>query len=187
MAERWARIMRRSSPSWIPNSDLLQSALAGLWESAHDFDASRGASFEGYAWKKIRGAIGDYLRELLPWGIAAHRFHRHEVPFVERLKDGENFVRTGGASQRNGIDYSHVPRVPARQYDRALASCVARRELYAMTERQREVAIRRHWLDQDQPTMAKAMGLTGGRITQIEKEIRRRGRRLRAIDRGAAA
>jgi len=49
-------------PSHIAQEDLAQVALMGLYKSIVDFKPERGVPFEGYAYRRIRGAILDELR-----------------------------------------------------------------------------------------------------------------------------
>jgi RNA polymerase sigma factor (sigma-70 family) len=40
-----------------------QAALVGLWDAAQKYDSGRSQSFRGYAYKRIYGAVLDFLRE----------------------------------------------------------------------------------------------------------------------------
>lgn len=59
------RVLKRIAirlPSHIAQEDLAQVALMGLYKSILDFKPQRGVPFEGYAYRRIRGAILDELR-----------------------------------------------------------------------------------------------------------------------------
>ena len=55
-------LMSRLPPS-VQIDDLIQSGMIGLLESARNYDASQGASFETYAGIRIRGAMLDEIRK----------------------------------------------------------------------------------------------------------------------------
>ncbi len=57
-----ARRMAKRLPKGVSQEDLESSALLGLTEAAHRYDAERQESFMAFAAKRVRGAILDYLR-----------------------------------------------------------------------------------------------------------------------------
>jgi len=59
------RIVRSMAIYTAPDmdmDDLLQHALLGLWAAITRYEEGRGASFEAYAYPRIRGAVRDALR-----------------------------------------------------------------------------------------------------------------------------
>lgn len=55
--------MVASLPAGVEKDDLYSSALLGLTEAANKFEPDRGASFQTFAYPRIRGAIIDQLRK----------------------------------------------------------------------------------------------------------------------------
>jgi RNA polymerase sigma factor for flagellar operon FliA len=55
--------LRVSLDSVISHDDLISAGTVGLVQAAHRFDASKGAKFATFAYRRIRGAVVDSLRE----------------------------------------------------------------------------------------------------------------------------
>lgn len=62
LAVGMARRMARRLPTSVAREDLESAALLGLTEAAARYDDSRREPFMGFAIKRVRGAILDYLR-----------------------------------------------------------------------------------------------------------------------------
>ncbi len=62
LAVGMARRMARRLPTSVAREDLESAALLGLTEAAARYDDSRQEPFMGFAIKRVRGAILDYLR-----------------------------------------------------------------------------------------------------------------------------
>ena len=76
------RLMARL-PSHVKSEDLLNSALIGLHEAICRFNPAAGSSFEGFATRRIRGAVLDELRAMDPLS----RTHRDKLASVEKAVD----------------------------------------------------------------------------------------------------
>lgn len=57
-----ARRVCRRLPDYIDIEDLIQAGYFGLLEALTRFDASKGASFENFAQKRIKGSMIDFVR-----------------------------------------------------------------------------------------------------------------------------
>ena len=66
-ATRLAYRRKRALPSFIDAEALQSAAYLGLVEAASRYDPERGVLFTAFAYRRILGAIDDYLREL-QWG-----------------------------------------------------------------------------------------------------------------------
>lgn len=63
LANKLAYEKKRNLPNFIDVEDLKSAAYLGLVEAASRFDPSRGIAFSTFAYRRIFGAIQDYLRE----------------------------------------------------------------------------------------------------------------------------
>jgi len=63
-AEKLARKRKRSLPSYIDIYELFSAAYLGLTEAANSYDESRNVAFKTYSYRRILGAIDDYLQSL---------------------------------------------------------------------------------------------------------------------------
>lgn len=52
-----------STRQMVNTDDLVSSGMVGLVEAAHRYDASRKATFVTFAYRRIKGAVMDYLRD----------------------------------------------------------------------------------------------------------------------------
>ncbi len=66
-------------PSHVALEDLLQSAIVGLYHAIEHYDPRHNVQFEGYAYRRIRGAILDELR-------AADRISRSSRAQVRKIE-----------------------------------------------------------------------------------------------------
>lgn len=64
LANKLANKKKRSLPRRIDIEELKSAAYLGLVEAALRFNAGRGVSFVTFAYRRIWGAMNDYLREL---------------------------------------------------------------------------------------------------------------------------
>jgi RNA polymerase sigma factor for flagellar operon FliA len=47
----------------VPRDDMISAGMLGLVEAAHRYDESRGVKFSTFAYHRVRGAVGDLLRQ----------------------------------------------------------------------------------------------------------------------------
>ena len=99
-------------PASVEVDDLIQAGMIGLLESAANFTADRGASFETYAGIRIRGAMIDALRQLDWTPRSVHRKAR-EVAAVIRAIETEHGreARDAEVAERMGIALEEYHRV----------------------------------------------------------------------------
>ncbi len=48
----------------VSRDDMIGAGMVGLVEAAHRFDESKGVKFTTFAYHRVRGAVGDLLRQL---------------------------------------------------------------------------------------------------------------------------
>jgi RNA polymerase sigma factor for flagellar operon FliA len=48
----------------VPRDDMIGAGMLGLVEAAHRFDESKGVKFTTFAYHRVRGAVGDLLRQV---------------------------------------------------------------------------------------------------------------------------
>lgn len=78
LISRIVRKVSRNGPSWFYCAeDLIQEGNIGLLDAISKYDETRGASFEGYASIRVRGAILDYLRRESPLSVSAFKILRN--------------------------------------------------------------------------------------------------------------
>ena len=50
--------------SLVPRDDMIGAGMLGLVEAAHRYDESKGVKFSTFAYHRVRGAVGDLLRQV---------------------------------------------------------------------------------------------------------------------------
>jgi RNA polymerase sigma factor for flagellar operon FliA len=98
-------------PPQVEVDDLIQAGMIGLLESAQNYSAGRGASFETYAGIRIRGAMLDALRKL-DW--APRSVHRKARAAADAMRQVE--ARSG--REANDTDVATQMGVPLDEYHR---------------------------------------------------------------------
>jgi len=71
LVARLVNRLRASIGEHLSWDDAIGAGTLGLVEAAHRFDPSRGVSFETFAYRRIRGAVVDWLRQNDPLGKSA--------------------------------------------------------------------------------------------------------------------
>jgi RNA polymerase sigma factor for flagellar operon FliA len=86
VVQRIARQMQRNLPREVQLDDLISAGSFGLIYAIGTFDPSRGASFETFGAKRIRGAILDWLRSMDFVSRQARRHYNQISRAQERLR-----------------------------------------------------------------------------------------------------
>lgn len=86
LVKRIAHHLMARLPDSVQLDDLVQSGMIGLFESAQNYDHSKGASFETYAGIRIRGAMLDEVRkgDWIPRSV--HRNSRRIADAVREIE-----------------------------------------------------------------------------------------------------
>jgi len=86
MVKRIAYHLKSRLPANIQLDDLIQAGMVGLLESARNFDANLGASFETYSSIRIRGAMLDEMRKNDWTPRSVHRNSRRVAKVVSQIE-----------------------------------------------------------------------------------------------------
>lgn len=94
LVKRIAHHLMARLPDSVQLDDLIQSGMIGLFESAQNYDHSKGASFETYAGIRIRGAMLDEVRkgDWIPRSV-----HRNSRRIADAIREIE--MREGRDAQ----------------------------------------------------------------------------------------
>jgi RNA polymerase sigma factor for flagellar operon FliA len=87
-----ARQFAHRIPDHVEVNDLVQAGMVGLLEAAQRFAPGHGASFETYAWIRIRGAIVDFIRKT-DWSTRSLRRGIREVEIAKCRIQNESGAR----------------------------------------------------------------------------------------------
>ncbi|MHA7878405.1 MAG: RNA polymerase sigma factor FliA [Saccharospirillum sp.] len=94
LVKRIAHHLMARLPDSVQLDDLIQSGMIGLFESAQNYDHTKGASFETYAGIRIRGAMLDEVRkgDWIPRSV-----HRNSRRIADAIREVE--MREGRDAQ----------------------------------------------------------------------------------------
>lgn len=85
LVKRVALHLQARVPRYVDMDDLVQAGMIGLVEAARAFDASKGISFEGFAYIRIRGAMFDEVRRLSYLTRSAVAVKKNHAEFEHEL------------------------------------------------------------------------------------------------------
>ena len=112
MVKRIAYHLKSRLPAHIQLDDLIQSGMIGLLESARNYDAELGASFETYSSIRVRGAMLDEMRKNDWTPRSVHRNSRRVAEVVRKI-EGEKGreardVEIAAALEMGLDEYNHI-------------------------------------------------------------------------------
>ncbi len=116
MVKRIAYHLKSRLPANIQLDDLIQAGMVGLLESARNFDANLGASFETYSSIRIRGAMLDEMRKNDWTPRSVHRNSRRVAKVVSQI-EGEK-VRAA-----KDVEIAAALEIDLDEYNRILQDC----------------------------------------------------------------
>ena len=85
---------------FVSYDEIEAAAYMGLVEAAQKYNPELNDTFPGYAYPRIAGAIGDYVREL-QWGTRANPVDREEIS--EEIVGRDNLVDSDGIFRQAGV------------------------------------------------------------------------------------
>lgn len=176
-ARRIAAFRARRLPSYIQLSDLESEAMFGLVKAAQAFDPGRGVKFRTWAERKIKGAIGDWLREI---------DHLSQYTRIAIRDGAANWTDRRGVPRRHGRDISDLDQQPANTasdrmrdlprvdptQEHAAALAVVLKRLPGISPRAAEALYRHAILDEAMLSIAKDLEVTESRVCQLVKQAR---------------
>ncbi|HBZ46985.1 MAG TPA: RNA polymerase subunit sigma-70 [Stenotrophomonas sp.] len=175
----WARsvaaaVARRAGPRMMEWNDHVQNAQVGLLEAMSRFDPILGVDFMAYAKPRVRGAVFNGMRSFMRADAADSR-RRVTMDRLESLKDAEDeplaaFVKTVaglglGLLLEGQLDNGAEGETSMESY-----SPVLRDALLGVPERRRDILVAHYIRQIPFQDIAREMGVTKGRVSQLHKE-----------------
>lgn len=191
---RVAGRMRRGTPSFVSQDDLLQWGCLGLISAATRWSPDRGASFWTFAEPRVRGAMVDGLREG-SWPRGARRDLRALADDPDcltpaRRREVLEIAALGGAATNPVHDLPGwvLGATPYETADDALARrdarATVRRLLRRATRREARLLVDYHCRGRSLRAIARDHGLCESRISQVLIQARRRLRETTTLESG---
>ncbi|MCU7836195.1 MAG: RNA polymerase sigma factor FliA [gamma proteobacterium symbiont of Taylorina sp.] len=113
MVKRIAYHLKSRLPAHIQLDDLIQAGMVGLLESARNYDANLGASFETYSSIRIRGAMLDEMRKNDWTPRSVHRNSRRVAEVVRQIECEKG-------REAKDVEIAAVLEMSLEQYNRIL-------------------------------------------------------------------
>lgn len=186
----WVRMIARSvylrvRVTTVDWSDYVQAATVGMIEAANRYDPKRGVEFRAFALRRVRGAIFNSLRDLLRAASHQQAFDvLHERASSIDEPDLEPFERliclVAGLGTGNLLEAHSMPLDPTAYcpgygaVEEAQRRQRIERSIDFLPPRERMV-VRMHYL-QHVPfvEIARSMGITKGRVSQLHSAAMKR-------------
>lgn len=149
-------------PRGMERDDLIQSGLIGLWMAYLNYEEMEGATFESYAYMRIRGAIFDEVRR---WDYLS-RGHRLQV-----ATSGKDIILQQYEEDYDEFEdkYDPLQILMAKQQAEKLIA-----EIKALPTREKMALVLRHTADAEFKDIGKELGVSESRAKQIETQARAR-------------
>lgn len=189
---------RRRPPYGLDRLDFEHLAYGGLLEAIDRFDPLRGAPFDAYARRRIRGAISDGLARSSEIAAQYSQRRRAETDRLRSLEIGaeepQDFIRElsnvatalaigfiveGASLTGDGTGSTQPDSYESVAWGELYASL--QREIALLPERQRSVMQQHYVQGVSFAHIADMLGVTKGRVSQLHRDgIRRIRERLRS-------
>ena len=112
LVKRIAHHLMARLPQTVQIDDLIQAGMIALLESARNFDASLGASFETYAGTRIRGSMLDEVRRYDWAPRSVHRRTREAAQAIQTVENREGReARAAEVAQILGVSLEEYARI----------------------------------------------------------------------------
>lgn len=130
--------------------DAKQEAYIGYWKASQEFDPSHGVKQTTHAYPYVTGAVADFFRS----------------QYSDPRRESNDFAPRNLTS----IDESPAFFSKLKGEDQQIEQSIeVKQRLAVLKPRWKEVIDRRYYLGESGPKIAKEMGLTPGRIEQINQ------------------
>lgn len=191
----WARsvaahVYRRLRVMQIEWVDYVQNAQIGLLEAMSRFNETRGTDFIGYAKPRVRGSVFNGVRAILREegqrrSLLGERAERLQSIGNESSSDPLNdFINTvvglGLGHMLETEHFGQMPRDALALVEHHELGMALRDALLELGERERAILIAHYFRHVPFQEIAKAQGITKGRISQIHKSSLSRLREILA-------
>lgn len=175
----WARsvarsVVLRTTLRMMEWADHVQNAQLGLLEAMMRYDSEYGVEFIRYAKPRVRGAVFNGMRIFLR-ADAMDSKHRVPVERLESLRGGEDDPLVAFVDSVVGLGLGlmldgRYEDTAADWRDSGSWSSLLQESLLDIPARRREILIA-HYIHQKQfQDIAREMGVTKGRVSQLHKE-----------------
>ena len=163
-------VAKKFAQTGMPYDDIVQAGRLGLVNAAKKYDPQRGAKFSTYAVPWIRSAIQRERGRDFPIRLPERQIGRAAAPNIAPL---EALANVGDES------YVLSPGLNQRDAQRQLRQMMGR--LQVLTPQQQRVMRERYFTGQQQQSVqaiARKLGMTPGRVSQLESAARKRLQRM---------
>lgn len=175
----WARsvarlVVLRTTLRMMEWADHVQNAQLGLLEAMMRYDPEYGIEFIKYAKPRVRGAVFNGMRVFLR-ADAIDSKHRVPVERMESLHDDKGDELTAFVDSVVGLGLGlmldgQCEDIYADRYDSGSWNSLLQESLLDIPVRRREILVA-HYIHQKQfQDIAREMGVTKGRVSQLHKE-----------------
>ncbi len=186
LARIWAaKLYRGRADESVSFDDYLQYARLGLLEAIDRFDPQREASFETFSAYRIRGAIlnglgreSEVAAQRAQWsGRAGERIDSLHPEGVRATADLDDFAQLAvGLALGLLLESQQEPSDPAVASNPYSATeladlrSVVRRLVEQLPEREREIVRQHYFHEREFQLIARELGLTKGRVSQLHAQ-----------------
>ncbi|HEY0199019.1 MAG TPA: sigma-70 family RNA polymerase sigma factor [Rhodanobacter sp.] len=179
----WARqvaaaVYRRLRLAQIDWDDYSQNAQVGLLEAMSRFDVARGVDFVAYAKPRVRGAVFNGLRSLLREEEQRRNRSEHRIERLQSLNASEpddpleGFIDSVVGLALGHLlesDYSADSRPAHAMAEHEELGSVLNDVLLTLKARERQLMIAHYFRHVPFQDIAKELGITKGRVSQLHK------------------
>ena len=161
----WVKAMAaRRASRYLPFDDLFQQGLIGLLEAIRKFDPSVGLKFRTYAQHRILGSFRDMAREGYSDVI--------KIPRSVKMDGVEKGLFMGARILESSVERSDRAWAPAapEPEERAIDGETLWREVGRLGKKAALVMLMRYRMFMSREDIAKSLGLSAMRITQISND-----------------
>jgi RNA polymerase sigma factor for flagellar operon FliA len=186
LARIWAaKLYRARADDSVPFDDYLQYARVGLLEAIDRFDPERAASFETFSGYRIRGAIlnglgreSEVAAQRAEWStVIRERIDSLHPQSNRAAADLEDLAQlTVGLALGLLLGEDTEPRDPSTAANPYAATELAelralvRRLVDQLPEREREIIRQHYFHEREFQLIARALGVTKGRVSQLHSQ-----------------
>jgi len=157
------RMLKGVTPGYLDADDLTSAGCVGLVEAMSRYRPDSEATLNSFAWRRIRGAMLDEIRQMGPLSRRQHE-RGESIPDILRI----DYVSQDGVMAAEYYGYHD-------KFDEKIA---VRRSLNILKDRERDIIISHFWIGENQYEIAKRYGVCESRISQIIRDALKKLRRV---------
>jgi len=140
-----------NSPKWVSKEDVIHSGIVGLFCAVERFDHSRGVKFEVFAFHKIRGHVLDSLTLQKVVKVPRAEIKKKSKKFLGILENLEDQKTESGLLKVQEAEERNFFRLAVQE----------------LNDRERQIIDLYYYQGLVMKEVAKIMGLSEGRISQV--------------------